>query len=98
MGRKRKANLEVEYELERQNQELKQQIAKLKKQLKEFERIERADKKETSKPSPIIKPVKKECPKCGAFLKSSELPFGVMDICESGCGYRNVSANKKSTK
>jgi hypothetical protein len=97
MGRKRKASLEVEYELERQNKDLKQQIAKLKKQLKEFAKVEKEDKKEPSK-IPIVKPVKKECPKCGAFLKSSELPFGVLDICESGCGYRNVSANKKTVK
>jgi hypothetical protein len=98
MGRKRKANLEIEYELERQNKDLKQQIAKLKKQLKEFAKVEKEDKKEPFKTSPIVKPLKKECPKCGAVLKSSELPFGVMDICESGCGYRNVSANKKTVK
>jgi predicted nucleic acid-binding Zn-ribbon protein len=98
MGRKRKPNLEIEFELEREIKDLKQEITKLKKQLRDLKKLEDSTKKEPSKVTPSVKLVKKECPKCGAFLISSELPFGIMDICESTCGYRNVSVTKKSTK
>jgi DNA repair exonuclease SbcCD ATPase subunit len=92
MVRKRKANLEVEYELERQVEDLTQQISKLKKQLKEYEREDRAEKRE--KKVEVVKKEEKECPKCGAKIKSSELPMGYLELCEAACGYRAVTKKK----
>lgn len=89
MGRKRKANLEVEYELERQIKDLQQEISKLKRMLKESD---------TKKNKEIVVkkvPIKKECPKCGSFIKSSTLPIGTLELCESACGYRNVNKKKE---
>lgn len=91
MGRKRKANLEVEYELERQVEDLKQQVEKLKKQLKQYERAERAEKKEKKIE---VKKEEKECPKCGAKINASELPMGFLELCSSACGYRAVTKKK----
>lgn len=88
MGRKRKPNLEVEYELERQVDDLKQQIEKLTKRIRQLEKADKAEKDE-----PVLKkkePEKFECPNCGAILKKSELPFGLLLICETGCGFREV--------
>jgi hypothetical protein len=85
MGRKRKANLEVEYELERQIKDLKQENAKLKKLLQEKEKsvtVAKSPKKE--------KPLEKECPNCGAKIKTSALPMGLLELCEAACGYRAV--------
>lgn len=89
---RRKANLEVEYELERQIKELKEQNAKLKKLLREKEKVDKVEKKE--KPVEKPKPVEKECPKCGAKIKSSELPMGYLELCTSACGYRAVVKKK----
>jgi len=89
MGRKRKANLEVEYELERQVEDLKQQVDKLKRQLKEYEREGRAEKRE--KKLQVVKKEEKECPKCGAKINVSELPMGYLELCASACGYRAVT-------
>lgn len=94
MGRKRKANLEVEYELERQVEDLKQQVDKLKRQLKEYEREDRAEKRE--KKLQVVKKEEKECPKCGAKINVSELPMGYLELCASACGYRAVT--KKQTE
>lgn len=91
MGRKRKANLEVEYELERQVEDLKQQVAKLKRQLKEYEREDRSEKKERKVE---IKKEEKECPKCGAKVNVTELPMGYLELCSSACGYRAVTKKK----
>lgn len=92
MGRKRKANLEVEYELERQVEDLKQEVAKLKRQLKEYERQDRAEKRE--KKIEVVKKEEKECPKCGAKVNVSELPMGYLELCASACGYRAVTKKK----
>lgn len=86
MGR-RKANLEHEYELERTIKDLKQENAKLKKLLREKEKTDKVEKVEIPK---VKKPEKKECPKCGAGIKSSQLPMGTLELCESACGYRQV--------
>ena len=94
MGRKKKPNLEVEYELERVVDDLKQQIEKLTKRIRQLEKAENQHKVE--KEAVVIKPkveVKHECPKCGAILKSSTLPFGTLLICETGCGFREVRGN-----
>jgi hypothetical protein len=91
MGR-RKANLEVEYELERQIKDLKEQNAKLKKLLREKEKTDKVEK--TEKPVVKVKPIEKECPKCGAKLKCSELPMGYLELCEAACGYRAVIKKK----
>jgi hypothetical protein len=91
MGR-RKANLEVEYELERQIKDLKEQNAKLKKLLREKEKTDKVEKKD--KAIEKAKPIKKECPKCGANLKCSELPMGNLELCEAVCGYRAVTKKK----
>lgn len=88
MGRKRKANLEIEYELERQIRDLKQENAKLKKLLREKEKTDKIEKK--NKPTEKVKPVEKECPNCGAKVKSSKLPMGYLELCEAACGYRAV--------
>jgi ribosomal protein L44E len=92
VGRKRKANLEVEFELERQVKDLKQEVSKLKKILREKEKKEKemaepniVEKKPTKKPV-----IGKECPSCGSKVKSSILPMGVLELCESACGYRSV--------
>lgn len=90
MGRKRKPNLEVEYELERTVADLKQQIEKLTKRIRQ---LEKAEKQEKAEEEVVVKKkveVKHECPKCGAILKSSLLPFGTLLICETGCGFREV--------
>lgn len=92
MGRKRKANLEVEYELERQVDDLKQQVEKLTKQIKQYERADRAEKRE--KKLEVVKKEEKECPKCGAKINSSELPMGYLELCASACGYRAVTKKK----
>lgn len=91
MGRKRKANLEVEYELERQVDDLKQQVEKLTKQIKQYERADRAEKREKKIE---VKKEEKECPKCGANITSSELPMGFLELCASACGYRAVTKKK----
>lgn len=92
MGRKRKANLEVEYELERQVTELKNQVAKLTKQIKDYEREGRKEKRE--KKIEVVKKEEKECPKCGAKVTISELPMGYLELCSSACGYRAVTKKK----
>jgi hypothetical protein len=89
MGRKRKANLEVEYELERQIRDLKQENAKLKKLLREREKPDKIDKVEVVVEKKK-KPVLKECPKCGAAVKITELPMGFLELCEAACGHRAV--------
>lgn len=86
MGR-RKANLEHEYELERQIKDLKSENAKLKKLLREKEKADKVEKVQAPK---VKKPEKKECPKCGAGIKSSPIPMGTLELCESACGYRQV--------
>ncbi len=91
MGR-RKANLDHEYELERQIKDLKEQNAKLKKLLREKEKTDKVEKKD--KPIVKVEPVEKECPKCGAKIKSSELPMGYLELCEAACGYRAVTKKK----
>lgn len=85
---RRKANLEIEYALERENKELKEQIAKLKKQLRDKEKSATTNK-EAKKLVPVKKP-EKECPKCGAGIISTELPHGTMELCKVGCGHREV--------
>lgn len=90
MGRKRVANLEKEYALEREIADLKNQVEKLKKQLREFE------KSGTTKQEKL-KPVKLEkgCPDCGASLKESEVPnVGVIELCAKACGFRNMRRKK----
>lgn len=90
MGRKRKPNLEVEYELERTVADLKQQIEKLTKRIRQLEKSEKQEKIEEEIVIKKKMEVKHECPKCGAILKSSLLPFGTLLICETGCGFREV--------
>lgn len=92
MGRKRKANLEIEYELERQIKDLKQENAKLKRLLREREKSDKIEKQE--KPVEKSKKQDKECPNCGAKVKSSELPMGYLELCEAACGYRAVTKKK----
>ncbi len=95
MGRKRKANLEVEYELERQIKDLKQEVSKLKKILRAKE------KKEVKEDVTVeVKKVKKQvvdkpCPKCGSKIKSSPLPMGTLELCEAACGFRLVRKNNE---
>jgi hypothetical protein len=89
MGRKRKANLEVEYELERQIRDLKQENAKLKKLLRDKEKCDTTEK-EIKEPVKVKKVIAKECPSCGANVKITELPMGFLELCESACGYRAV--------
>lgn len=88
MGRKRKISLEAEYELERMVEDLKQQIEKLTKRIRQLEKIKKEEKED-----PIVKKIveiKQECPKCGAVLKNTTLPFGNLFVCETGCGFREV--------
>jgi predicted RNase H-like nuclease (RuvC/YqgF family) len=89
MGRKRKANLEIEYALERQVQDLKQENAKLKRRLKELEKTIEESKVEVVEEKKK-KHVIKECPNCGAATKVSELPMGYLELCEAACGHRAV--------
>jgi hypothetical protein len=82
----------LEYELERQIKDLKEQNAKLKKLLRDKEKAVKVDK--VDKPIVKAKPIEKECPKCGAKIKSSELPMGYLELCSVGCGYRAVTKKK----
>jgi DNA repair exonuclease SbcCD ATPase subunit len=86
MGRKRTPNLEIEYSLERENKDLKQKIANLKKQLQVLEARAIVEPKAL----PLKKLANKPCPDCGAELKTTELPHAVMELCSAGCSYRNV--------
>jgi len=91
MGRKRQPNLEVEYALKREVEDLKQEIARLKKIVRKFEKEDKAERKSQEVTVKKVKePTKHDCPNCGAILKSSELPFGTLVICETGCGFREV--------
>jgi len=86
MGRKRTPNLEVEYSLERENKDLKQKIANLKKQLQVLEARATVEPKAVAPKKPTVKP----CPECQAELKTTDLPHAVMELCSAGCGFRNV--------
>ncbi len=89
MGRKRKPNLEIEYELEREIEDLKKQIDKLKKLLQDKNKDVKIFKVEKS-----IEKTRKytcnECPKCGAEVSITELPMGFLELCKSACGFRAV--------
>ena len=89
MGRKRKANMEVEFELERQVKDLKQEVSKLKKLLREKDKIIEKNK-DGVEIKEVKKPLEKYCPTCNSKLKCSKLPMGTLELCESACGYRNV--------
>jgi len=39
-----------------------------------------------------------ECPGCGNPVKRSQLPFGFLQICISGCGYREVIRKTEKVK
>lgn len=88
---RRKANLEIEYAQEREISDLKDQIAKLKKKLREFE-------KSAIKEEPEIKlkpkPLHKECPDCNAKIKEVTIPAGSLELCEKACGWRKVKEKK----
>lgn len=92
MGRRRKANLEVEYELERQIKELKEQNAKLKKILRDKEKADKLENKDKPK---VKVPKKKECPSCGADIIVSPIPIGNLELCKSACGHRKVIKSKE---
>ena len=94
MGRKRNANLEIEYELERQIKDLKQENAKLKKLLREKEKADKLEKVEKEPKKAEVKKVDKPCPDCGAALKISELPHGTLSLCSKACGYRQMQVKK----
>jgi DNA repair exonuclease SbcCD ATPase subunit len=94
MGRKRKANLEIEYELERQIRELKQENAKLKKLLREKEKADKLEKVEKEPKKAEVKKVDKPCPVCGAALKVSELPHGILSLCSKACGFREMKVRR----
>jgi ribosomal protein S27AE len=92
VGRKRKANLEIEYELERQIKDLKQEVTKLKKLLREKEKTAKVEQQD--KPVEKVKKQDKECPECGGKVKTTELPMGDLELCEKACGYRAVKKKK----
>lgn len=94
MGRKRKASLEIEYELERQVRDLKQENAKLKKLLRELEKADKLDKVEKEPKKAEVKKIEKPCPDCGAAIKSTELPHGVLSLCSKACGFRKMQVKK----
>jgi hypothetical protein len=79
---------DTEYKLRRQikdledkNLRLEQEIAQLKKKLeRELPPVEKKKKKGTEP----------ECPLCGAAVKSTALPFGTLQLCSAGCGYRHT--------
>jgi len=90
MGRKRSANLENEYALEREIKDLKNELEKLKKQLREYEKSD-ASKQDKFKPVKL----EKSCPDCGASIKESQVPnVGVIELCAKACGYRNMRKKK----
>lgn len=92
MGRKTKKSQELEYELLRQIEDLKQEVIKLKKQLREKEKLLSAMPSVKEKEKVVKKD--KSCPNCGSNLKISELPMGHLELCQSACGYRNVLRKK----
>lgn len=90
MGKKRSANLENEYALEREIKDLKNQIEKLKKELREQEKPAKTKQEK-------LKPLKQDkgCPDCGASIKESEVPnVGVIELCAKACGYRQMRRKK----
>lgn len=83
-----------EYALKRQVQELKDKCntyeIEIKRLKKELEKLKEPQQEKKVKKVEI----KKECPDCGAEVKSTELPHGTLDLCSKGCGYRNVRSKK----
>jgi hypothetical protein len=88
---RRKANLEIEYALEREVADLKDQIAKLKKKLREYEK---AAIKEEPEVKLKAKPLTKECPDCNAKIKEVPIPAGALELCEKACGWRRIKEKK----
>lgn len=70
-------------DLEHKNYLLKQEIAQLSKKLDKVE-VEEPKKVKSNKPHVLT------CPKCSAIVNITELPFGKLHLCSSGCGYREV--------
>lgn len=81
-----------EYQLQRKIREQQEKIEVLEIENKRLrQQIEKAKVPELSvKKGKKEKPKTKECPDCGAEVKSTELPHAIMDLCSNGCGYRNV--------
>lgn len=90
---RRKANLEIEYAQEREISDLKDQITKLKKKLREQEKSATIEK-EPAKKAVSLKKINKPCPDCGCEIKTTDLPHAVMELCSNGCGFRNVRSKK----
>ena len=77
-----------EYVLIRKIRDLEQKIRNL-----ENENAELKKKQNKLEQSQEVKPKKSKeqcCPSCGSTIKSSVLPFGTLQICAEGCGWRNV--------
>lgn len=80
-----------EYALNRKIRELEEQIRKKDLEIEQLKKkVEKLERKDIQ-----YKPVKgnkieKGCPTCGAGIKSTTLPFGVLRICSDGCGWREV--------
>ena len=88
---RRKANLEIEYAQEREISDLKDQIAKLKKKLRENEKSAIKEEPEVKLKA---KPQHKECPDCNAKIKEVPIPIGTLELCEKACGWRRVKEKK----
>lgn len=69
-------------DLQEQNDKLKNEVLKLRQQLEK-----QHEKKELPSPAKIKS---KACPDCGAEIKETEMPHGVMELCSAACGFRRV--------
>jgi DNA repair exonuclease SbcCD ATPase subunit len=79
-----------EFELKRQIKELKEQNEKLETKIKILNKqLEKLEKPVEVKTKPR-KPVSKACPDCGAEIKHTDMPHGVLELCSAGCGHRRV--------
>ena len=72
-------------DLDEKNNQLEIEIKRLNKQL---EKLKEPEAEHKSKKKHKI--VERGCPSCGAAIKSTVLPFGKLEICSSGCGWREV--------
>lgn len=81
-----------EYQLKRKVKELEEKISTLEienKRLKQQVEKLQAPAVDNPKKKKAVT-TKKECPDCGAEIKSTELPHAILELCSKGCGHRNV--------
>jgi len=79
-----------EWALRRQIKDLLEQKEKLLEEIRQLKMLLEKEKPPVPKKGGKKAPKVKECPSCGAEIKDTVLPFGRLEICSKGCGYRKV--------